>query len=56
MGDLQEAAFDAEPIRGALIERFAALYRALAIQSPGVTPEHLADAVLAATSGGAAQS
>ena len=43
----------AEPARAALIERFAAAYRALAIQAPGVTPEHLADAVLAARAGGA---
>jgi len=38
-----------------VIETFAAAYRALAIQAPGVTPEHLADAVLAASSNGAAQ-
>ena len=56
VGDLQEAAYGAEPARAALIERFAAAYRALAIQAPGVTPEHLADAILAATSSGAAQS
>ena len=56
VGALQEAAYDTEPARAALIERFTAAYRALAIQSPGVTPEHLTDAVLAATSGGAAQS
>jgi hypothetical protein len=37
------------------IERFAAAYCDLAIQSPGVTPEHLADVVLAAAGNGAAQ-
>jgi lipoate-protein ligase A len=55
VGDLQEAAQGAETVRAALIERFAAAYRDLAIQSPGVTPEHLADAVLAAAGSGAAQ-
>jgi lipoate-protein ligase A len=55
VGDLQEAAYGAEPVRAVLIERFAAAYRDLAIQSPGVTPEHLADAVLAAAGSGAAQ-
>lgn len=49
VGDLQAAADGIELTRGALIERFAAAYRDLAIQSPGVMPEHLADAVLAAT-------
>jgi lipoate-protein ligase A len=51
VGALQEAAYGAEPARAALLERFAAAYRALAIQAPGVTPEHLADATLAAASG-----
>ena len=55
VGDLQEAAFGAESARAALIERFAAAYRAPGIPAPGVTPEHLADAVLAASSNGAAQ-
>ncbi len=55
VGDLQDAAFGAESARAALIERFAAAYRALAIQAPGVTPEHLADAVLAAAGNGAAR-
>lgn len=45
---LQAAAQDAELTRGALMARFAAAYRDLSIQSPGITPEHLADAVLAA--------
>jgi hypothetical protein len=38
-----------------MIETFVAVYRALAIPAPGVTPEHLADAVLAASSNGAGQ-
>jgi hypothetical protein len=42
-------------LRAALIERFVATYRALAIQAPGVTPEYLADAVLTAAGSGAAQ-
>jgi hypothetical protein len=41
--------------RAALIERFTAAYRELAIQAPGVTPEHLADAILAAAGNGAAR-
>jgi len=41
--------------RAALIERFTATHRALAIQAPGVTPGHLADAILAAAGNGAAQ-
>jgi len=49
LGDLQAAARGTGPDRAALIERFAAAYRELVIRSPGVTPEHLADAVLAAT-------
>jgi lipoate-protein ligase A len=52
---LQEAAYGVEPVRAALIGRFALAYRDLAIQSPGVTPEHFADAVLAAAGSGAAQ-
>ncbi len=45
---LQAAADGAELARDALAARFAAAYRDLAIESPGVTPEHLAAAVLAA--------
>ncbi len=56
VSDLQAAAAGAELARAALTARFAAVYRDLAIQSPGVTPEHLADAVLAATGSGAIQS
>jgi len=41
--------------RAALIERFTAAHRALAIQAPGVTPEHLADAILVAAGNGAVQ-
>jgi lipoate-protein ligase A len=48
VGDLQAAATGAELTRDALAERFAAAYRDHAIQAPGVTPAHLADAVLAA--------
>ncbi len=55
VGDLAAAAYGAELARAALIARFAAAYRDLAIQAPGVTPEHLADAVLAAAGSGAAQ-
>jgi len=38
-----------------MIARFAAAYNTLAIESPGVTPEHLADAILAAAGIGAVQ-
>jgi lipoate-protein ligase A len=56
VGALQEAADGAPLARAALLERFAAAYRERAIESPGVTPEHLVDAVLAAAGGGVAQS
>lgn len=46
--DLQAAACGVEMVRSALVARFAAVYRDLAIQAPGVTPEHLAEAVLVA--------
>jgi len=49
VADLQAAALGGELTADALAARFAAVYRARAIQSPGVTPEHLAEAVLAAT-------
>jgi lipoate-protein ligase A len=55
VGELEAAACGTEPARAALIERFAAAYRTLAIQAPGVTPEHLADAILATIGSGAAQ-
>ncbi len=48
VGALQTAARGAELAADALAARFAAVYRDLAIQAPGVTPAHLADAVLAA--------
>lgn len=48
IGDLQAAASGAAPDRATLAGHFAAAYRDLAIQAPGVTPEDLADAVLAA--------
>ncbi len=48
VGALQAAANGAELTHAALTARFAAAYRDLAIQAPGVTPEHLAEAVLAA--------
>ncbi|MCX6028097.1 MAG: biotin/lipoate A/B protein ligase family protein [Chloroflexi bacterium] len=48
VGALQVSARGAELTRDALAARFAAAYRDHAIQAPGVTPEHLADAVLAA--------
>ncbi len=47
---LQVAAHGAELQRTALVERFGQAYRAFRIDSPGITPEHLADAVLAAIS------
>jgi hypothetical protein len=49
VADLQAAALGAELTAEALAERFAAVYRDAAIQSPGVTPQQLAEAVLAAT-------
>ena len=52
VGNLQAAAIGAELTRAALVGRFAAVYRDLAIRAPGVTPEHLADAVLTATGAG----
>jgi lipoate-protein ligase A len=48
VGGLQTAALGAELTRNALADRFAAAYREQAIEAPGVTPEHLADAILAA--------
>ena len=48
VGALEEAARNADLTPAALQERFAAAYYGLAIQSPGVTPEHWAEAVLAA--------
>jgi lipoate-protein ligase A len=48
VADLQAAALGAGLARDALAERFAAAYRDRAIQAPGVTPEHLAEALLAA--------
>lgn len=48
VGDLQAAAEGVTLNRDALTGRFAAAYRDLAIQAPGVTPQHLADAILAA--------
>jgi hypothetical protein len=45
-------AIGAELTRAALVGRFAVVYRDLAIRAPGVTPEHLADAVLTATGAG----
>ena len=48
VADLQAAALGASLTRDALAERFAAAYRDRAIQAPGVTPAHLAEAVLAA--------
>jgi lipoate-protein ligase A len=45
---LQEAAFGATLNRTALLERFAAMYQDLTIQSPGLTPDDLASAVVAA--------
>ena len=50
ISDLQAAADGAEPARDGLTARFTAAYRDLGIRSPGVTPEHWADAVAAATS------
>jgi lipoate---protein ligase len=52
VGALQEAACGAALTRVALMERLAAVYYDLAIEFPGVTPGHLADAVLAAVGGG----
>ncbi len=48
VGALQAAACGAAPTRATLAERFSAAYRDRAIQSPGVTPDHLVEAVLAA--------
>jgi len=55
VGDPQSAAIGAELTRDALTARFAAAHRDLAIQSPAVTPEHLAEAVLVAAGAGASQ-
>lgn len=54
--DLQAAAHGAELTRDALTAHFTTAFQELSIQSPGITPEHFAGAVLAATGGGAAQS
>jgi lipoate---protein ligase len=53
--DLQAAALGAQTTRAALAERFATVYRDLGIESPGITPDHLAGAVLAAVGSGAAE-
>ncbi len=50
-GALQAAVLGVQLTPDALAGRFAAVYRDLAIEAPGVTPEHLADAVLAAAGG-----
>ncbi len=49
VSNLQIAALGAALTRETLIERFTAAYCDLALQAPGVTPQHLAEAVLAAT-------
>lgn len=49
LGDLQAAALGAAATRQDLTPCFTDAYRRLAIQSPGVTPDSLAAAVLAAT-------
>ncbi len=49
VASLQAAARGATPTRTALIARFEAVYRKLAIEAPGVTPANLADAILAAS-------
>lgn len=46
--DLQAAVRGAEITRAALTECFATTYQNLSIQSPGIAPEHFANAVLAA--------
>jgi lipoate-protein ligase A len=48
IGDLQAAAAGAAVSQDALVRRFADAYRRLSIEAPGVAPEHLAAAVLAA--------
>jgi len=50
VGALEQAVRGLRLTRETLLARIQAVYRALAIQSPGVTPEHLADAMLATTS------
>ncbi len=52
---LQAAALGAELARAVLADRFTAAYHNLEIQAPGVTPEHLAQAILAAVGRSAAQ-
>lgn len=49
MEELQAAARDTVLAHAALTARFTETYRRLAVQSPGVTPEHLAEAILSAT-------
>jgi lipoate-protein ligase A len=56
VGNLEVSAVGAEPNRNSLTARFAGAYRELSIESPGVTPEHWADAVLAATGAGTVRS
>lgn len=52
VGDLQRLVCGVALRREAVTERFISAYRNLAIQSPGVTPEHLTEAVLAAAGAG----
>ena len=47
--DLQQAARGAACDKATLSERFAAVYATRAIQAPGLMPEHLAAAVMAAS-------
>jgi hypothetical protein len=49
--ELQNAAHGARLERDALVARFSDAYRQLRVEAPGLTPESLADAVLAAASG-----
>lgn len=51
LAGLQDAALGAPAEPAALTERFAAVYQQPGIDAPGVLPEHLAAAVLAATAG-----
>jgi lipoate---protein ligase len=48
LNDLQVAAMGAGPVQDALVRDFADTYRRLSIEAPGIAPEHLAAAVLAA--------
>jgi hypothetical protein len=52
LGSLEQAVLGLDLTHDSLLARIQEAYRKLAIQSPGVTPEHFAQAILLAASEG----